>query len=152
MKNIMSKSFIPILVLFVFMLFSGCGDNDKTKKESPEGVVGTNQIQPTAPLFPVAPDVAVGQDQTGDVAVSVDGRVLKKTELENNVKEKIKFLKDKIPAGKQKEYRDGIRKQLVDAFIMRTLLNNEFAKRKIEANNQDIKMMLIKTQGRTASG
>ncbi|PKN52239.1 MAG: hypothetical protein CVU55_08105 [Deltaproteobacteria bacterium HGW-Deltaproteobacteria-13] len=147
MKNMMSKSVIAFFVLFAFIWVSGCSEKDKAKKESAEKAVGANQVQTAVPEPPAsnsAPAMAGGQAQTGDIAVSVDGYVLKKSELESNVKEKIKLLKDKIPADKQKEYRDSIRKQLVDAFIMRTLLNNEFAKRKIEANNQDIKIMLDK--------
>ena len=35
MKNIINKSWIAIFVLFIFVLVSGCGDNDKNKKESP---------------------------------------------------------------------------------------------------------------------
>ena len=48
MKNIINKSRIAIFVLFIFVLVSGCGNNDKNKKESPALAVGMNQIQPAA--------------------------------------------------------------------------------------------------------
>ena len=50
------------------------------------------------------------------------------------------MLKDKIPADKQKELRENVKKRLVDEFIMRTLLINEIAKRKIEVSEQEIKI------------
>jgi peptidyl-prolyl cis-trans isomerase C len=118
MKNIINKSWIAIFVLFVFVLVPGCGDNDKKKKESP------------------APSVAAEQAAATDIAVSVDGKILKKSELENNIKDRIKMFKDKIPADKQKEFQENMRKRLVEEFIMRTLFINEVSNKKIEVSYQ----------------
>ena len=143
MKNIIDRSRIAIFVIFIFVLVSGCGNNDKNKKESPAPAVGTNQIQPAVSgslASSAAPNVAVEQAAATDIAVSVDGKILKKSELESNVKDRIKILKDKIPADKQKEALENVKKRLVDEFIMRTLLINEMAKNKIEVSEQEIKV------------
>jgi peptidyl-prolyl cis-trans isomerase C len=143
MKNIINRSWIAIFVLSTFVLVSGCGNNDKNKKESPAPAVGTNQIQPAVSgslASSAAPNVVAEQAAATDIAVSVDGKILKKSELESNVKDRIKMLKGKIPADKQKEFRENVKKRLVDEFIMRTLLINEMAKKKIEVSDQEIKV------------
>jgi peptidyl-prolyl cis-trans isomerase C len=147
MKNIINRSWIAIFVLFIFVLVSGCGNNDKNKKESPASAVGTNQIQPAVSgslASNAAPNVVVEPAIATDIAVSVDGEVLKKSELERRIKEKIKMFKDKIPVDKQKEARENIKKQLTNEFIIRTLLINEMAKKKIEVSDQEIKVFTDK--------
>jgi peptidyl-prolyl cis-trans isomerase C len=142
MKNIINRSWIAIFVLFAFVLVSGCGDNDKKKKESPVPAVSGSAASN------VAPAVVAEQAGANDIAVSVDGKILKKSELESNVNDTIKMLKDKIPADKQKEFRESVKKQMVDTFVMKTLLSNEMAKRKIEVSEQEIK---VETDKITAS-
>jgi peptidyl-prolyl cis-trans isomerase C len=142
MINRINKSWMAIFILFVFVLVSGCGDNEKNKKESPAPAVSTNQIQPAvsgSSVSNTAPIAMSEQAATTDIAVSVDGKILKKSELESKVKDTIKMLKDKIPADKQKEVQENVKKQLINQFVVRTLLSNEMAKRKIEVSDQEIK-------------
>ena len=54
------------------------------------------------------------------------------------------MFKDKIPADKQKDLRENIKKKLVDEFIIQTLLVNEIAKSKIEVSEQEIKVAMDK--------
>ena len=143
MKNTINRSWIAIFVIFIFVLVSGCGNNDKNKKESLAPAIGTNQIQPAvsgSSVSSAAPALVDKQAETKDIAVSVDGKILKKSELENNIKEKIKILKDKVPAEKQQELRENIKKRLINEFVMRTLLIDEMAKKKIEVSDQEIKI------------
>ena len=147
MKNIINKSRIAIFVLFIFVLVSGCGNNDKNKKESPALAVGTNQIQPAVSgsfASSAEPNVVAEQAAATDIAVSVDGKIMKKSELEGDVKDRIKMLKGKIPADKQKEFRENVKKSLVNNFIMKTLLIDEMAKKKIEVSDQEIKVFTDK--------
>jgi peptidyl-prolyl cis-trans isomerase C len=69
---------------------------------------------------------------------------MKKSELEGDVKDRIKMLKGKIPADKQKEFRENVKKSLVNNFIMKTLLIDEMAKKKIEVSDQEIKVFTDK--------
>lgn len=140
MKNKINKSWLAISVLFVFILVSGCGDKDKDKKESPDSVVSGSITAGHAE------NIAAGTDVPTDAAVSVDGKILKKTELDNQIKDRLSMLKDKVPADKQKEFRDNIKKRLIDEFIMRTLLNDEMARKKIEVSDQEIKITKDKLQ------
>jgi peptidyl-prolyl cis-trans isomerase C len=143
MKNIINRSWIAVFVLCTIVLVSGCGNNDKNKEKSPVPAVGTNQIPPGvsgSSASGAAPAFADKQAGANDIAVSVDGKILKKSELESDVNDKIKMLKDKVPADKQKELRENVKKSLVDNFIVKTLLVNEMAKRKIEVSDQEIKI------------
>jgi peptidyl-prolyl cis-trans isomerase C len=140
MKNKINKRWLAISVLFVFILVSGCGDKDKDKKESPASAVSGTITAGNEP------NIAVGPGVPSDAVVSVDGKVFKKAELENMIKDRLAMLKDKVPADKQKEFRDNIRKRLIDEFIMRTLLNDEMARKKVEVNDQEIKITKDKLQ------
>ncbi|MEN6639459.1 MAG: peptidylprolyl isomerase, partial [Smithella sp.] len=74
----------------------------------------------------------------GDVAVSVDGVVLKKEDLARKVKAQMNLHKDKIPADKKKEVQSGLKKQIMEDFVMRTVLANEANRRKITVADKDI--------------
>lgn len=141
MKNKIIRNWAIFFCLFVFVMISACSDNGKNKKESEPSAVGTNQMQSGIPETASSsiPMVTPGQPVPTDVAVSVDGKVLKKSDLENNIKDKMKMLKAKIPGDKQKEFRESVRKRLIEEFIMKTLLADEIAKRKIEVSDQEIK-------------
>lgn len=143
MKTQISKSWPIIFVLFIFIFVSGCSDNGK--KESPTST-GANNIQDATSAMPPS-GVESAPVNTSDIAVSVDGNVLKKAELENSLNEKFNIIKSKIPADKQKEFKANLRKQLIDVFIARTLLSNEIKRKNIEASNQEVKAAMdqIKT-------
>lgn len=140
MKNKIVKNWLVIVFLFVFVLVAGCGDKYKDKKES-----SASSATEAATVGNVS-NITIKLDAQTDAAVSVDGKILKKSELENVVKERLAMLKDKIPADKQKEFRESIRKRLIDEFIMRTLLNDEMARKKIEVSEQEIKITKDKIQ------
>lgn len=133
MKNIIVKSGIVISVLFVFIFVSGCSNNAKKNEPS----AGANQIQNALP----AANMPAPAPNAGDVAASVDGKILKKSELEKEVKEKFDLLKEKVPSDKQNEFKENLKKQLVQVFIIKTILSNEIEKRKIEASSQEIQRL-----------
>jgi len=128
---------MAVFVLLVFALVSGCSNNDKNKQASSAPAIGANQTQ--LPASNVTPAVNAPQVDMSNLVVSVDGKVLTKSELEKNINARMEMFKDKIPADKQKEARETVKKQLTDAFVARTLLTDEFARRKIEVSPQEIK-------------
>lgn len=140
MKNSNNKnniiSFIIILVAFVFV--AGCGNSEEKKKNAQSPAVGSNQVRQAVPAGNAVP-VTVGKEETADIAVSVNGHSLKKSALEKDLKERMNSFKNKIPAEKVKEVRENMKKQMVDEFIMRTLMSEEVEKRKIAATDKEIK-------------
>lgn len=141
MNTQISKSWPIIFVLMIFVFFAGCSDSGK---QDAKPVSGESNIQGSVPGTPPADVVSSQPEQklSGDVVVSVDGTVLKKSELDKSVNERFKMIKDKIPPDKQKEFKENLKKQLVEVFIARTLLSNEIEKRKIEASAQEVKMAM----------
>ena len=159
MKNRINKNWSLILIIIVFAVMAGCGNSEEKKKTAQNPAADTNQVQSAAPASGVpqaganqiqsatpatsVPPAAVAkQSDADDIAVSVDGSILKKSEVEKGVKEKLNALKDKIPADKIKEVQANIKKQIVDGFILRTLMSNEAEKRKIEAPDKEVKMAI----------
>jgi peptidyl-prolyl cis-trans isomerase C len=116
--------FVFILVMCVFT--ASCGNSEEKKKDDQSS--------------PVVAGSVVNQADTNDIAVSVDGNVLKKSTIENDIKEKLNTFKDKIPDDKVAEVRANMKKQMVEEFIMRTLMAGEVAKRKVEATENEFKM------------
>jgi peptidyl-prolyl cis-trans isomerase C len=141
MKTIISKSWQIIFVLFIIIMAFGCSDSGK--KEST--AVGANNIQSSG-SGPAAP-VKTADIKSGDIVASVDGKVLTKAELENNLIERFNLIKGKIPADKQKEFKENLRKQLIELFITRSILTNEIEKKNIQASSEEVKMAIdnIKT-------
>lgn len=137
MNTKISKSWPVVCVLFVLLLVFGCSDSGK--KELP--ATGTNAIQSSGNELPVgdnAPVVMAENAASGDIAVSVDGVVMKKADLEKDLQAAFDTYKNKVPADKQKEMKEQLRKQLIQVFIMKTLLSKEVEKRKITASNEEI--------------
>jgi peptidyl-prolyl cis-trans isomerase C len=140
MEKRINKNWSFLLILIVFVFIASCGSSEEKKISAQNPAVGTNQVQSAAPSASVPPAANAKQPDTNDVAVSVDGKLLKKSELEKDLKERINTFKDKIPADKIKEVRANMKKQMIDEFVMRTLMTNEVERRKIEATDKEIKM------------
>ena len=146
----MNKHFLKfVLAVFLVLLVSapiGCG---KQKEEAPPAPAAPAQEEKKAEPAP-APPAAVDQSSIApsvlepaktapqDVVISVDGVVLKKDELARNVKAKMNLYKEKIPVDKKKEAEKGLRKQLIEDFVLRTLLINEADKKNVAATDKEI--------------
>jgi peptidyl-prolyl cis-trans isomerase C len=141
MKNRIDRknnwSLIIILIAFVFI--ANCGNSDDKKKNAQNPAAGANQVQPAVPATSVVPPSAAKKPETTDIAISVNEKILKKSVLEKDLKERLNTFKDKIPADKMKEVRGNMKKQMMDEFVMRTLMAGEVEKRKIEATDKEIK-------------
>ncbi|MEN6488324.1 MAG: peptidylprolyl isomerase [Smithella sp.] len=128
-----------LLILFAILIMAGCSNNEEKKTVNQTPAAGTNQMQPFAVATSLPPEPVILPSQDEDVAVNVDGNVLKKSVLEKAVKEKLKAFKGKIPAAKMKEAQARIKKQMIDELIVSNLLTNEVEKRKITATDKEIK-------------
>jgi peptidyl-prolyl cis-trans isomerase C len=141
MKNIFIKNILAVLFVMLIAVTFGCGKKEEAVKGPSDQTQQKTQVE--APLVPpnaiITPEIKdPKQVEPKDVAVSVDGIVLKKDELAKRVKAKMNLYKDKIPADKKKEAQEGLKKQLIDEFVLRTILNNEANNKKIEATEKEI--------------
>jgi len=142
MKNRINMNWSIIFIVITFALMAGCGNTEEKKKNVQNPAVSTNQVQPAVPAASVAPAVATPKPESTDIAVNVDGSILKKAEIEKEIKQKLAAYKGQIPTDKIKEARATLKKQTIDEFVMRTLLTKEVEKRKIAATDKEIKMTM----------
>ena len=147
MKIFFGKTGLVVCGMILFAVVSGCGKKEEAPKASApsdqaqQSVLAPGQINPPeAVMTPLVQDPK--QTAPRDVVVSVDGAILKKADLEKKIKAKMNLFKDKIPADKKKEAREGIRKQLIEEFVMRHVLLNEVNSRKIQATDKEIQEQL----------
>jgi len=133
MKSVTRKCWRVVLFLCVLGLVIGCSNNDQKKQET-----AVPAVSETPAVNSDQNVSAVPESQPQDAAASVDGKILKKSELDKNVNEIIKKFKDKIPADKVKEAKENVRKQMINTFVLRTLLSNEIEKRNIQATDREI--------------
>ena len=119
---------IAVSLIFVVVAILGCGNKEEKNKDA------ASQAQSTSP------DSISGPSEVNykDVVVSVDGKYLKKSQLEKEIKELMDVYKDKVPQDKTKDFQANIKKQLIENFITRTVLENEIEKRKIQAAEKEI--------------
>jgi len=128
-----SKIYMLSAILLIAAVFLSACSKESEVKETPT-VGEINQEQKLSDKFVAAENKSLPPD----IAVSVDGSVLKKAELDKQIKEIMKTYQDQIPKDKIKEVQVNIKTQLVESFIMRTVLENEFEKRKIVAPEKEV--------------
>ena len=141
MNKILIKSILTIILVIMIAVPFGCSKKEEASKASPQPT--QQQTQGEVALVPdqnvitpaiIEPKQAAPQN----LVVSVDGVVLKKDVLDKKIKAKMNLYKDKIPADKKKEFQEGIKKELVEEFVLRTILTSEANRKKIVATDKDI--------------
>ncbi len=142
MKSRINKKWSIIFLVATFAIMTGCGNTEEKKKNAQSPAVSTNQVQPLVPVASAAPPAASTNAESTDIAVNVDGSILKKAQMDGDIKQRLAAYKGQIPADKMKEARTTLKKQIIDEFVMRTLLANEVEKRKIPATDKEIAMIM----------
>ena len=122
---------------------AGCNGGEEAKKikASTETEAKRAEVIPQAtPQAAPGPLVATTPPTLSptDVIAEVDGFKLTRAQLDLEVKKKMQEMQGKIPAEKLPQVTIALRKQLVDDFIVRTLLLNEVNRRKIVATDKEI--------------
>jgi len=149
MINQIYKNCLFVFILASLVLMAGCGNSEEKIKVTENKVVAASQPPATpAPAVPASsaapatgtpPAASADQPDTSKIAVSVDKKILSKAALEKDMKERFNSLKGKLPKDQIKEIRKNMKQQIVEEFIVRTVLANEVEKRKIQANAKEIK-------------
>ena len=157
MKKYFRYARVLCIVIFVFSTMLGCSSSsDETKKikaadsgepakaqplaEGPKdgantaiqlpGVPGAGPKAQTAPLTPAS------------VVAQVDSVTFTKGQLDAEVAKSVSAMGQKIPQGKLAEAKQQIRRQIVDDFVVRTLLVKEVNRLNVTANEQEIHQAL----------
>jgi len=122
---------------------AGCNGGEEAKKIKASAETETKRpdvIPQATPQAAPGPLVAATPSTLSptDVIAEVDGFKLTRAQLDLEVKKKMQEMQGKIPAEKVPQVTIALRKQLVDDFIVRTLLLNEVNRRKIVATDKEI--------------
>ena len=90
----------------------------------------------------VQPAISEKKADAAGVAVEVNGVKMTKAQLNAEVQKKLAMLKGQIPAESIEQAKGEIRKGLVDEFVMRILLNEEIADKKVAASDKEISSVI----------
>jgi peptidyl-prolyl cis-trans isomerase C len=148
MKTILKKS-LCFLAALTIAVSIGCGKKEDAKPTDVDVSEPKLEEQTVAePEEHMGEETADAQADHKDEVVSVDGSILKKSELAVKVRNKMKPYKEIVPPEKIKELEKGIRRQLVEEFVVKTVLQKEADRKKITASQKDIEMFYeeIKSQ------
>ena len=138
----MKRSICLLFTAILLFTAAGCNGREEARKINASeetqatGPKTTPQAVPQAAPGPLA--TAAPMPSPTDVIAEVDGSKLTRAQLDLEVKKKMQEMQGKIPADKITQATAAIRKQLVDDFIVRTLLLNEVNRRKIVATDKEI--------------
>ncbi|HPL98194.1 MAG TPA: hypothetical protein PKY71_11675, partial [Smithellaceae bacterium] len=132
MKVNISQSILCVFAALLIAATMGCGKKEEASINGADVVEPGLEEQVTEDQqVAVEEETSQIQEITTDVVVSVDGTVLTKSDLAVRVKNKMNPYRDVIPAGKMKELEKGVRSQLVEDFVVKTILQNEADRKKI---------------------
>ncbi len=137
------KSVPAILMLVLVVLTFACKKEEaaagKSEAAASQSTASESILLPEKPAAePAVTETSSAQPLSADTAVSVDGIVLKKNDLNKRVQAQMKLYQDKIPADRKSEVMKGLNKQLTEDFVMRTLLANEVKRKNISATDKEI--------------
>jgi peptidyl-prolyl cis-trans isomerase C len=134
----MKKTFIifTAFVLFCFNVFliGGC----TSKKEEERKTVSEATQDEKAKQLPVSGGAFSKAIGPATVVVDVDGATLTQGQIDDDIKKNISRFGGKIPADRLEKFKDSMRKQLINQFVVRTLLSNEVNRLKIPASDKEV--------------
>jgi peptidyl-prolyl cis-trans isomerase C len=127
---------IFIAACLIILIFTGCGAKEEKPSATAEIQKPEAQQAEQTPLVP--PETMVAPPSEPGVIVNVDGTKLTKDQLDSDVKKRIAALKKQVPANRLKQVRENVRNQIINDFVIRTLLTNEVNRLKIRAAEPEV--------------
>jgi len=141
------KKFIWLLAALVIILgFAGCNRAEEPKK------IQAYQ-EPASAAAPLTPGVtpAAGK-QANDIVAEVDGSKMTRAQLEMELTKKMAPMTGKVPPDRLAQVNATVRKQIIDDFVMRTLLLNELNRLKISSTEKEIAAAMEMMKGALPAG
>ncbi len=144
------RFYTPIICILICLLAFGinaCNKKDnKTSTEKKETSTIAPVPQPAAPAVDNAP---LGP---GGAVIEVDGAKLTKAQLDTELNHQMALIKNKFPADKTQQVRANIQRQIIDGFVVKTLLTNEVNRLKITATEQEVNDFIEKIKSTLPPG
>ena len=135
-----------IIACFI-VITAACSSNGEKSKEEKAALQG-QEAGPAVSLGSAPSEAnAAQQSRSLEIAVEVDGVKLTKKELDAEIGKMMASVKDKVPADRRQQVVANMRRQLMDGFIVRTLLTNETRRLKISAAEREIDEAIEQLKG-----
>ncbi|HBH87783.1 MAG TPA: hypothetical protein DDY17_09320 [Syntrophaceae bacterium] len=127
-----------IAACLITLVLTGCGTKEEKQVSttSETQTPAVQQAEPT-PAVPTDAPLLTPSSEPG-VIVNVDGAKLSKDQLEADIKKRIAAIRKQVPAGRLEKVRENVRNQIINDFIIRTLLTNEVNRLKIGATENEV--------------
>lgn len=134
-KNVLV--FILLITCLISGLLTGCSRKDeKASAPQTDAPPAVQTVQPL-PAPPQESTAALPAVPTNLIA-EVDGSRLTQGQLDADVQKRLAQMKEQIPADRLQQVKVRVRKQLIDDFVIRTLLTNEVNRQKIAVSDQEV--------------
>jgi peptidyl-prolyl cis-trans isomerase C len=141
----------------------GCGSKEEKAQtakpviapgpaETAAAPAAVQEAATVAALPAVQPAVPEKKADAAGVAVEVDGVKMTKAQLNTELQKRLATLKGQIPAENLEQAKTEIRKGLVDDFVVRTLLANEVAAKKVTASEKEIAAIMEEMKSQLPAG
>lgn len=116
----------------------GCGTKEE-KKSSVAVETEKHAVDQTVPPQDTSAVPPTGVPLTAsDIVVVVDGSKMTREQVASEIRKKMAAMKGQIPKERLEQVRTEMRKQIINDFIVRTLLTNEIQRLKFAATDQEV--------------
>jgi peptidyl-prolyl cis-trans isomerase C len=138
---------VSVAACLLFLgLTVGCGSKDeKTTAAKPAVAPGSSATA----LLPSGPETKV---DGAAIAVEVNGAKMTNAQLDEQLQKVMAGYKGQIPADKIEQARSDIRKNVVEDFVVRTLIAEEVAAKKLTATDKEIAAVLEQMKSQLPPG
>ena len=133
-----ATGFILLAAVLIFALLAGCSPKDEKASAPPPQAESAPAAPAPQPQLPPQPDPAALTAVPANLVAEVDGKKLTQGQLDAEVQKRLAQLKDQIPADRLQQVKSRVRKQMIDDFVIRTLLTDELNRRKITVTDQEV--------------
>lgn len=139
---------IVLLILVLAALLVSCKPKEQeVLKETPETKPAVTQEAAPDPVkqepavaaaAPAKPEAEKPAPAATDIALEVNAKKLMKAELQKQVDQRYQAMKGNVPKGQEKEAKAALRKEIINDFILRTVLADEADRLKIHASTKEV--------------
>ena len=127
-----------ITVFLIMLALGGCGSkeeksgSEKAELQKPEVQQSEHSSSESMASSSITPSAGSG------IVIDVDGTKLTKEQLESEVKKKMSIIKKQVPADRQQQIKENVRKQVINDFTVRTLLANEVNRLNLSVSDSEV--------------
>ena len=127
-----------ITACLIMLALGGCGSKEE-KSGSEKAELQKPEVQQSEqPSSESTVSSSITQSAGSGIVIDVDGTKLTKEQLESEVKKKMSIIKKQVPADRQQQIKENVRKQVINDYTVRTLLANEVNRLNLSVSDNEV--------------